>query len=161
MIFATVGTQLPFDRLIAALDAWAAVHPQVAVYAQVGCGNYLPSHMAWTRDMEPAAFRARMAACDTVVAHAGMGSIISGIELGKRVIVMPRRAALGEHRNEHQLATVARLSHLRGLEVVHDAAELEAALAYDPGRRESSAPAGADPGLIAAIRGFAGLEAAT
>ena len=161
MIFATVGTQLPFDRLVAALDAWAAANPEIELYAQIGCGNHLPRHMAWTRDMDPAAFRARMAACDTVVAHAGMGSIISGIELGKRVIVMPRRAALGEHRNDHQLATVARLAHLRGLEVAHDAAELESALARGREPVAGSAPGGADPGLIAAIRRFAGLEVAT
>jgi UDP-N-acetylglucosamine transferase subunit ALG13 len=89
-----------------------------------------------------------------------MGSIISAIELDKRVIVMPRRAALGEHRNEHQLATVARLSHLRGFEVVHAPQELHAALEYNPARIHASAPAGADPGLLAAIRGFAGLESA-
>ena len=160
MIFATVGTQLPFDRLIAALDAWAAAHCHVEVFAQIGCGDYVPRYMAWTRDMQPVAFRARMAACETVVAHAGMGSIISAIELGKRVIVMPRRASLGEHRNEHQLATVARLAHLRGFEVVHEPAELSAALACDRARIDARAPAGADPGLIAAIRRFAGLEAA-
>lgn len=160
MIFATVGTQLPFDRLIAALDDWAATHCHIEVFAQIGCGDYIPRHMEWTRDMQPDTFRARMSACQTVVAHAGMGSIISAIELDKRVIVMPRRAALGEHRNEHQLATVARLSHLRGFEVVHEPQELHAALLHNPARIRASAPAGADPGLVAAIRGFAGLESA-
>ena len=159
MIFATVGTQLPFDRLIAALDDWAAAHSHIEVFAQIGCGDYIPRHMAWTREMEPAAFRARMAACDTVVAHAGMGSIISAIELDKHVIVMPRRAALGEHRNEHQLATVARLSHLRGFEVVHEPAQLHAAMLCNRTRIDAGAPVGANPGLIAAIRNFAGLEA--
>jgi len=62
MIFATVGTQLPFDRLIEALDAWAGEHPHIEVFAQIGCGNYLPCHMEWTRDMDPRDFRARMAA---------------------------------------------------------------------------------------------------
>ena len=95
MIFATVGTQLPFDRLISALDDWAASHAGIEVYAQIGRGEYEPRHIEWTRDMDPQDFRSRMAACDAVVAHAGMGSIISAIELGKRVIVMPRRATLG------------------------------------------------------------------
>ena len=109
MIFATVGTQLPFDRLILALDTWAAANGDVEVYAQIGRGQYEPKNIGWTRDMTPQDFRSRVAECNIVVAHAGMGSIISGIELGKRVIVMPRLASLGEHRNEHQLATVARL----------------------------------------------------
>jgi hypothetical protein len=30
MIFATVGTQLPFDRLLLGLDSWAAAKPRCA-----------------------------------------------------------------------------------------------------------------------------------
>ena len=35
MIFATVGTQLPFDRLIAAVDRWAGTRPGREVFAQI------------------------------------------------------------------------------------------------------------------------------
>jgi UDP-N-acetylglucosamine transferase subunit ALG13 len=160
MIFATVGTQLPFDRLIGALDDWAVTHPDVEVFAQVGRGTLLPRNIQWTHDMHPATFRARIEACETVVAHAGMGTIITAIELGKRVIVMPRRAALGEHRNEHQLATVARLAHLRGLEVAHSPAELAALLDSSRATGPLAAPSGADARLIVTIRQFAGLQAA-
>jgi len=160
MIFATVGTQLPFDRLIRALDDWAEAHDDVEVFAQIGRGGYEPRHMQWSHDLHPQEFRSRLEACDAIVAHAGMGTIISAVELGKRVIVMPRRAALGEHRNEHQLATVARLGHLQGLEIVHDPDALGAALARGHAFAAGSAGAGPAPELIAAIRGFAGLEAA-
>jgi len=160
MIFATVGTQLPFDRLITALDAWAGRNPHVEVFAQIGRGRHLPRNMGWARDIDPTEFRVHLAECTTVVAHAGMGSIISAIELGKRVIVMPRRASLGEHRNDHQLATVEHFSHLRGLAIVHDADELTAALAGEGASGQAQAPAGAHRELIAAIRSFAGLEAA-
>jgi len=160
MIFATVGTQLPFDRLIRALDDWAAAHAGVEVFAQIGRGGYQPRHIGWSHDLDPREFRQHLEACDAVVAHAGMGTIISGVELGKRVIVMPRRAALGEHRNEHQLATVARLAHLQGLEIVHDSNTLGTALARGQSCHSGGRGAAADPGLIAAIRNFAGLEAA-
>lgn len=160
MIFATVGTQLPFDRLIVALDQWAASSPDVEVFAQIGRGEYRPGHITWTRDMDPQEFRRRMTQCDTVVAHAGMGTIISAIEMGKRVIVMPRRASLGEHRNEHQLATAARLEHLNGLEVVQDPGDLAGVLARRQAQRQDVAPSQPHPRLIAAIRRFAGLEAA-
>jgi len=160
MIFATVGTQLPFDRLIRALDEWAAAQGDVEVFAQIGRGGYEPRHIAWAHDLHPQEFRSRLEACDAIVAHAGMGTIISAVELGKRVIVMPRRAALGEHRNEHQLATVARLGHLQGLEVVHDADALGAALAREQHHGGRDAGAGPAPELIGAIRRFAGLEAA-
>jgi UDP-N-acetylglucosamine transferase subunit ALG13 len=160
MIFATVGTQLPFDRLIRALDDWAGAHRDIEVFAQTGRGDYKPRHMEWSHDLHPREFRCRLEACDAVVAHAGMGTIISAVELGKHVIVMPRRAELGEHRNDHQLATVARLGHLQGLEVVHDSDALAAALARGHTLAASSASAEPSAELIATIRCFAGLEAA-
>ncbi|MEP1471027.1 MAG: glycosyltransferase [Halieaceae bacterium] len=160
MIFATVGTQLPFDRLIRGLDKWAAANNSVEVYAQIGRGQYEPQHIAWIRDMTPQDFRRRVSECSTVVAHAGMGSIISGLELGKRVIVMPRLASLGEHRNEHQLATVARLEHLNGFEVAHDSGALAEALDRQDVNIEVAAPLAADPALIGAVRSFSGLVSA-
>ena len=160
MIFATVGTQLPFDRLILGLDQWAARNPGVEVFAQISSGGHEPEHIDWACEIDPQEFRERLDQCDTVVAHAGMGTIISAIELGKRVIVMPRRAALGEHRNEHQLATAARLGHLTGLEVVQDASALAQALVQRPARRHGDTFSEPHPQLIAAIRRFAGLRAA-
>ena len=159
MIFTTVGTQLPFDRLIRAIDHWAACNGDVEVFAQIGRGHYRPDHIGWIRDLDPREFRDRLAECDTVVAHAGMGTIISAIEMGKRVIVMPRRASLGEHRNEHQLATAARLEHLNGLEVVQEADALAAALAMQQQQREEIIPSEPHSQLVTAIRRFAGLEA--
>jgi UDP-N-acetylglucosamine transferase subunit ALG13 len=163
MIFATVGTQLPYDRLIRALDAWAERNPLVDVFAQIGPSAYKPRHMRWARMVGASCFRDHLRACDTVVAHAGMGTIISGVELGKRVIVMPRRAELGEHRNDHQLGTVKRMAHLHGLEVVHQEEELAAALDVEAGGSIDLAGEGdvalhASPQLITEIRCFAGLE---
>ena len=102
--------------------------------------------------------------CDTVVAHAGMGTIISAIELGRRVIVMPRRAELNEHRNDHQLATVERLGHLGGLEAAADCRTLKKLLDdsldfASSGLAEPSHLLVSDQ-LIRAIRSFAGLAAA-
>lgn len=164
MIFATVGTQLPFDRLIRALDEWAGRHPQAHVFAQIGRSDYVPQHMEWERMITAESFRSYLLGCSTVVAHAGMGTIISAIEYGKRVVVLPRRAEFGEHRNDHQLATASRLAHLNGLEVVHDGEELALALGTDDAMlsesiSESSAAFSVSPALISEIRVFAGLGA--
>ena len=75
-------------------------------------------------------------------------------------MVMPRRASLGEHRNEHQLATASRLEHLQGLDVVQEPAELAQALAWRPDSTVQAEPGGPDPWLICSIREFAGLVAA-
>lgn len=124
MIFVTVGTQLAFDRLIQAADAYAGRHDAGEVFAQIGPGAYQPRHMAFERFISPAECRERLQSADVVVAHAGMGTILSALELGKPVVVMPRRADLGEHRNDHQLATAERLSELASVSVVTDHDEL-------------------------------------
>ena len=163
MIFATVGTQLPFDRLIRSLDEWAARNPLVDVFAQIGQTDYTPQHIRWEKTISVEAFRTNLDNCDTVVAHAGMGTIISAAELGKRIVILPRRADLGEHRNDHQLATSSRLSHLNGLVVAEDSKHLSRELTNDgnsllDSQTEASARLAISPTLISEIRWFAGLE---
>ena len=75
---------------------------------------------------------------DAIVAHAGMGTILSALELGKPLLVMPRVAALGEHRNDHQLATAKRFAETGHVAVAEDAEalivkldELDALTAHD------------------------------
>lgn len=110
MIFVTVGTQLPFDRLIDALDRWAERNPQVRVIAQIGRGAKRPRFIEWREELSPVEFDVMMAAADLVVAHAGMGTILRAQAEDKPLVVVPRRAELGEHRNDHQLATVKYLT---------------------------------------------------
>ena len=164
MIFATVGTQLPFDRLVRALDQWASRNPHEKLFAQIGQASYIPEHMEWARTIPADTFRSKLEQCDTVVSHAGMGTIISAAELGKTVIVMPRRAELGEHRNDHQLATVDRLGHLKGLQAAYDGEDLlrildELQAAAPRSSIPDSAVIDVSDKLITRIRTFAGLVA--
>lgn len=41
-----------------------------------------------------------------IITHGGVGSIISSIKLGKKVIAIPRLAKYGEHVNDHQIQIV-------------------------------------------------------
>lgn len=127
MIFVTVGTEFPFDRLIRAMDDWAADNPQDPVIAQIGTGAYEPRHMTWHRRMGRAAFAELVTAAELIVAHAGIGSLVTAGEYGKPVVLLPRRARFGEQRNDHQLDTAARLGGVRG--------------SASPRPRPSSAPA--------------------
>jgi UDP-N-acetylglucosamine transferase subunit ALG13 len=129
VIFVTVGTQLGFDRLIRAVDVWAAAAGGGReVFAQIGPGDYVPRHMKYSPFISPQECLDRMAHADAIVAHAGMGTILSALELAKPVLVMPRQAALGEHRNDHQLATARRLAALGHVSVAADERELALAL---------------------------------
>ncbi|MEO6436727.1 MAG: glycosyltransferase [Tepidisphaeraceae bacterium] len=125
MIFVTVGTQLPFDRLTRAIDEWAGLHGRgEEVFAQVGPTEWRPKHMRWSPFITAEEFARRTREARVIVAHAGMGSIITALELGKPILVMPRRASLGEHRNEHQMATASHFQALGRIAVALDEQEL-------------------------------------
>ena len=64
MIFASVGSMLPFDRLIQAVDAWAAANPAQEVYVQIGHGEYEPKHAPFVRMMPHTEYRQRLEDCD-------------------------------------------------------------------------------------------------
>ncbi len=124
MILVTVGTDLPFDRMVKVVDAWAGETGRTDVFAQIGETDWKPQHLAFTPFIEPADFNVRFGQADVIVAHAGMGTILSALQWGKPLIVMPRRASLGEQRNEHQLATAKHLSALGKITVAFDEADL-------------------------------------
>lgn len=107
MIFVTVGNMDPFDRLISAIDQWLGQRAGTEeVLAQIGVGTYQPKHCQHVKFLTPVEYRSTFARSRIVISHAGMGTIITALELQKPIIIMPKRATLGEQRNEHQLATV-------------------------------------------------------
>lgn len=156
-IFVTVGTQLPFDRLISAVDEWAATH-DCEVFAQTGTSPLRPRNIAWKDFIGTSEAGERIKTADLVVAHAGMGTILTRLETGRPMLVMPRRASLGEHRNDHQLATSRRLSHLPGLWVVDGEDELSKLMgSFSPASSKAGMEPVASASLILAIRDFVSL----
>jgi UDP-N-acetylglucosamine transferase subunit ALG13 len=155
VIFVTVGHQMPFDRLIRGVDEWAASNGRADVFAQVGSGEYVPRHIEHADKIDPEEFRRRMGEADAVVAHAGMGSILTALELGVPILVMPRLGRLMETRNDHQVATAERFREQGRIEVAMDETELPAALDRLTGvRRPPTISAEASPELLSAVRGF-------
>ncbi len=148
---------MPFERLVEAMDSFAARHPALDVLIQIGRGRAEPAHARWCRLMPPGEYRAAVAGCRLFVAHAGMGSIISAIEAGKPLLMLPRRQALGEHNTEHQLATAASIGARPGLHVADDVDALlasAAALLADAGAPPAPIARFAEPGFTARIRAF-------
>lgn len=159
-IFVTVGTQLPFDRLISTVDEWAADR-DCEVFAQTGTTQFRPRHIGWKDFISTGEAAERIKTADLVVAHAGMGTILTRLETGLPMLVMPRRASLGEHRNDHQLATSKRLAHLPGLWVVEDEKELRERMSrFQPVGSLSAVDPVASPALISAIRDFVSIPRA-
>lgn len=124
MIFVTVGTDQPFDRMMKVVDAWAAERARNDVFAQIGEGGWEPRSIPFSQFLTPPDFKQRFNQARVIIAHAGMGTIISALSQGKPILVMPKLASLGEHRNEHQLATARRMMNLGNVTVAFNEAEL-------------------------------------
>lgn len=157
MIFVTVGTQLPFDRLVRSVDQWARASRH-DVFAQTGDSAYKPEHIDSMKFLGMKEFDRRVSQADLLVSHAGMGSIITAMEMSKPIVVMPRLARFGEHRNDHQLATVSKFKKLSNVFVAESENELSDAIqqALDHNEIESNAELTSRAALVSSIADFIG-----
>ena len=64
---------------------------------------------------------------DLLIMHAGAGSVIHAVGAGKIPVIMPRRAAYGEHVNDHQVEFARALSAAGKVVVVENPDDLERA----------------------------------
>ena len=155
MIFVTVGTELPFDRMVQVVDEWAGDSRRTDIFAQIGETTWQPQHMNYAKFLEPRDFGRRFASATAIVSHAGMGTILCALRYEKPILVMPRRASLGEQRNEHQLATARRLSAMRKISVAFDEGALRIRLHHlDELEAGMRIGAFASANLLAGIRRF-------
>lgn len=158
MIFVTTGTQLPFDRLVRAVDEWAAENPGHEIFAQIGSGKYKPQNMEYVEKLEPNRYKHYFDKAGLVISHAGMGTIISGLESAKPLVLMPRRAALGEHRNDHQLGTAAKFGHHALIDIVESESQIgpriSQSLANNTKLSEGAIKLEPSPELIRRVRDF-------
>ena len=151
MIFLTVGTQLPFDRLVQIVDD---VAPSLGedIFGQIGRGRYQPTNIEICDFLSPEAFATKLRSARIVIGHAGIGTLLSAKSVMKPVLVMARRADLGEHRNDHQSATAAQLGRTPGVHVFESEDQLRALLLQDDLPAMSGERTEAHNALIAHVR---------
>lgn len=128
MILVTVGTQLTFDRLIKAVAAWHSNNPDVEIVYQVGKNGYRPSLGKVYEYLNAQQIDDLQAKAQLVIGHAGIGTILSRLSIGRPVVVLPRHFELGEHRNDHQIATARKFFGRAGVYVANDQYELPAVI---------------------------------
>ncbi len=126
MIFVTIGTCEPFDRLLASFEASEL---DEEIVAQTGlsvtkprgirCIDFLPydNLVELVRD-------ARI-----VVTHAGVGSILTCLANGKRPVVVARSREHGDAVDDHQLELARRLEAEGMVHFVEDLSTLPGVLA--------------------------------
>jgi beta-1,4-N-acetylglucosaminyltransferase len=125
MIFLTVGTQFPFDRLVKAVDDLldrGVIHEQVV--AQIGDSKYQPRHFESVAWLHKAAFDEHMQQASAIIGHAGMGTITMALERSKPLLAMPRRKKYGEVVNDHQVVLAIKFEALGHILLARDEGEL-------------------------------------
>ncbi len=132
MIFITIGTVFPFDRLIKTMDDYAETTGTTCL-AQIGKGDYRPRHMEWKESLGGSDFKTAVADAQLIVSHAGMGSVITAMQVGTPIVMLPRRFEAGEHTTDHQMATARWLQDKPGVFIAWDEADLAATIAEAEG----------------------------
>lgn len=128
MIFVTLGTQdKPFHRLLKNLDVLIqAGYIKDRIIVQAGCTKYESSHMEIIDFIDMNKFNEYIDQCDFMITHAGVGTIINGINHGKRVMAVARRAKYGEHENDHQVEITTKFMEMGYIVGCLDADEMMA-----------------------------------
>jgi UDP-N-acetylglucosamine transferase subunit ALG13 len=143
MIFLTVGSALPFDRLVEMVDAAAVAGLlDCPVLAQIGNGRYVPRALESVPFLGREEYVARFNAASAVISHAGIGTIGLAIRLRKPLLVLPRSPDLGELVDDHQVKTARTFQDLGHLLMFTDATGLRRCLAdvgnFEPAPRNAN-----------------------
>jgi UDP-N-acetylglucosamine transferase subunit ALG13 len=139
MIFVTVGTnEAPFDRLLAAL---AELGPGPDLLVQTGASAIRPPGARCVEFLPYDEVVEAMRDADVVVTHAGVGSVLTALSVGKRPVVVPRLRRFGEAVDDHQLELARQLAGSGLVRVVEDPAAIGTALEpVDVGERIELGP---------------------
>lgn len=127
MIFVTLGTQdKSFERLLVKLDEMidkGIIKDEIVV--QAGSTKYRSQNMKIFDFIDMDHFNQCIENCDFMITHAGVGTIINGINHGKKVLAVARRVKYGEHENDHQVEITTKFTKLGYIVGCIDVDELE------------------------------------
>lgn len=104
MIFVSLGTNdKSFKRLLDAFERdLKNGNIKDEVIVQSGFTKYDSKLMKVIDLMSMEEFNNNINKCDLLVTHGGVGTILDGLKLGKKIIAFPRLSKYSEHVNDHQ-----------------------------------------------------------
>ena len=105
LILILLGTQdKPFNRLLEAVDkAINDGYIKEEVIAQIGFTKYKSKNIKTFELIPKEEYENIIGRADLIITHAGVGSILTGLNKNKKVIAAARLKEYGEHTNNHQL----------------------------------------------------------
>lgn len=148
MIFVTIGTSETFDRLIEAVERLPE-HEELVL--QVGGSSFRPARGTCLEYVPYEELRELMGQARVVVTHAGVGTILTALQLRKRPVVVPRLKRFGEAVDDHQVALARRLDEAGLVTLVEDLGLLRAAVAAPA---ELNGHTGASGSLVSELRDY-------
>ena len=98
------------------------------VIVQAGSTKFESKDMEVFNLIEQDKFNILMEQADTIITHGGVGSIVTAVKLGKKVIAVPRLKQYGEHVNDHQIQIVETFSNQGFIKGIKDVSELKETL---------------------------------
>lgn len=104
MIFVTLGTHdKPFNRLLEAVQKQIDLgNINDKVIVQAGASKFVSKDMEIFDLISMTKFDELVSKCDLLITHGGVGSIMTGLKKGKKVIACARLAKYKEVVNDHQ-----------------------------------------------------------
>ena len=121
MLFLTVGTQFPFDRLIKTVDDVCGdglIHEEI--FAQIGESSYRPRNFEFVTSLDRDLFDNWVRKASGIISHAGMGTIMMALDNAKPLLVMPRLKKYGEVVNDHQVSIARKFEELGHILVAYN-----------------------------------------
>jgi UDP-N-acetylglucosamine--N-acetylmuramyl-(pentapeptide) pyrophosphoryl-undecaprenol N-acetylglucosamine transferase len=121
-VVVSLGTfRRSFERLVRRLRS--ILPPDVEVLWQTGETDVSSLGIDGHREIPERDLTRAIREADVLVSHAGVGTAVTALEVGKCPILVPRRFAHGEHVDDHQTQIAGELGH-RGLALSVEADEL-------------------------------------
>lgn len=121
-IFATVGTA-PFPRLVKKMDEISRILNE-RIIMQIGKTDYKPRNMEYFDFADYDTIKELNRNAKIVISHAGIGSIITALEAGTPLIVVPRLRKYGELIDDHQLEIARVLKEQKLADVSYDIGDI-------------------------------------
>ncbi|NLD78730.1 MAG: hypothetical protein GX641_00125 [Mollicutes bacterium] len=130
MILILLGTQdKSFHRLLEEISRLldnGKIKDQVIV--QAGYTKYIDKRMKIFDFINPSDLKKYVLECNYLITHGGVGSIMDGIQLKKKIIAIPRLKEYHEHDNDHQLEIIKEFNDLGYIVGLNSVQELEKGL---------------------------------
>jgi UDP-N-acetylglucosamine transferase subunit ALG13 len=130
MILVTLGTQdKEFTRLLDAIQKEIDKgNIKEKVVVQAGYTKYESKDMEIFDFIDREKFEKLISECDILITHAGVGSILTGLNNGKKVIAAARLSKYKEHINDHQIQIVEKFDRLGYIIPLKDFGKLDKVL---------------------------------